>query len=80
MSVSIDEKYQLVEDVLKCQQHELYLLKNILTRNKCDYSENASGIRINLKTVADSVVRELIVAVEKFKQERVERAGLSAQQ
>jgi hypothetical protein len=71
-AITTATKQQLCADVLACQQHELYLIKNILVRNKVQFSENSSGLRTNLKNVPDGVIAELIALVEGFKREKSE--------
>ena len=70
-------KERFVNDVLKLEQHELYLLRNILDKYDCKYSTNSNGIYIDLANVNDDIINEMIQQVDEFKNEKKIRKTMS---
>ena len=70
-------KENFVNDVLKLEQHELYLLRNILDKHKCKYSTNNNGVYIDLGNVSDNIINEMLQQVKDFKNEKEIRKTMS---
>jgi hypothetical protein len=72
------QKMKLVSDIPNLEEHQFYLIKNILDKYKCKYTKNSTGIRINLKNVDEKVIAEIYSFVQKCKKEKKFRDGIQS--
>jgi hypothetical protein len=66
----IAKKEKLVKDVLKLQQHELYLVKNVLEKYKVKLTVNSSGVRANITELDEPIIDEIMGLLRGFDEEK----------